>query len=78
MLAASVSQPSWSELRNVPERTESEEIFERYLDSQEIRWERLAEVPHKHPDYRVVHNGQACFFEVKEFDDPRVKPVVGL
>lgn len=58
--------------------TESEEIFERYLCSQGLRWDRVPTTAGKHPDYVVAHNGASCFFEVKEFDDPLKKPVGGF
>lgn len=59
-------------------RTESEEIFERYLDSQNVSWTRVADSPRKHPDYKVEHRQSPCFFEVKEFEDPAVKPIGGF
>ena len=58
--------------------TESEEIFERYLCSQNLQWNRVESPIEKHPDYAVLHNGKSCFFEVKEFDDPLKKPTGGF
>lgn len=63
---------------NASSITESEEVFERYLCSQELQWDRVATTAGRHPDYVVVHNGARCFFEVKEFDDPLKKPVGGF
>lgn len=59
-------------------RTESEEIFERYLDGLNVPWTRVADSPQKHPDYKVEHRHSTCFFEVKEFEDPAVKPSGGF
>jgi hypothetical protein len=59
-------------------RTESEEIFERYLDGQDIAWTRVADSGQKHPDYKVERSGVTCFFEIKEFADPAVKPSGGF
>src|ERR1700722_7096648 len=59
-------------------RTESEEIFERYMDGQNVPWTRVADSIQKHPDYRVEHRNVSCFFEVKEFEDPAVKPNGGF
>jgi len=75
MLTISGNQVTSIKMGSLLERTESERIFEQYLESREIKWERLTDVSYKHPDYRVLHNDQACFFEVKEFDHPPVKPV---
>jgi hypothetical protein len=59
-------------------KTESERIFEQYLDSQGLAWTRLQESDHKRPDYKLEHGRTTCFCEVKEFDDPLVKPVGGF
>ena len=59
-------------------KTESERFFERYLSAQGVAWARVSERDHKHPDYKVEHFEGPCFFEVKEFDDPSVKPVGGF
>ncbi len=59
-------------------RTESEEIFERYLDGQSIAWARVADSQQKRPDYKVERKDVTCFFEVKEFKDPAVKPSGGF
>lgn len=58
--------------------TESEQVFERYLRSQELQWTRVESANGKHPDYSVEYKGKTCFFEVKEFDDPLKKPVGGF
>jgi hypothetical protein len=63
---------------NASSSTESEEVFERYLHGQGLRWGRVETTTAKHPDYVVLHNDTKCFFEVKEFDDPLKKPVGGL
>ncbi|MGB9067653.1 MAG: hypothetical protein WCC21_03705 [Candidatus Acidiferrales bacterium] len=57
------------------EATESEKMFERYLNGQNLAWDRVPETQLKQPDYRVEHNRKPCFFEVKEFSDPATKPV---
>jgi hypothetical protein len=59
-------------------RTESEEIFERYMDGQNVPWTRVADSAQKHPDYKVEHGNVTCYFEVKEFEDPAVKPKGGF
>src|ERR1700739_2438354 len=59
-------------------KTESEEIFERYLDNQKVAWVRVADSDRKHPDYMVKHGELSCFFEVKEFEEPAVKPSGGF
>lgn len=56
-------------------RTESEEKFEQYLTSQNLTWNRLPESNRKQPDYAVKHRDVNCVFEVKEFDEPQVRPV---
>lgn len=55
-------------------RTESEEVFEEYLTSQNLAWKRILEPADKHPDYKVQQGDNLCVFEVKEFDDPAIKP----
>lgn len=55
------------------ETTDSEALFEKYLDNQGIAYERLPELPEleqKQPDYRVQHGDLACVFEVKQLDEP--------
>jgi len=59
-------------------RTESEQIFERYLDGQDIAWTRVADSGQKRPDYKVERSDVTCFFEIKEFADPAVKPSGGF
>lgn len=59
-------------------RTESELAFERYLDIHNIRWTRVPTSTQKQPDYRVDHNSRICLFEVKEFDEPAIKPTGGF
>lgn len=61
--------------RAMETQNESEKIFERYLDSNGFRgkWTYELSMPEKskNPDYLLHHNGQKCFFEVKEL---RKKP----
>ena len=59
-------------------KTESEAIFERYLNSQNLQWDRVPESTLKQPDYKVAHGLTKCLFEVKEFDDPDTKPTGGF
>lgn len=59
-------------------KTQSEAVFEQYFDSQGLRWNRVPESTQKQPDYKVAHGSMTCMFEVKEFDDPRTKPVGGF
>jgi hypothetical protein len=54
--------------------TDSERIFEKYLESQGVAYERLPELPEKQPDYRVQYGDLACVFEVKQFDEPPDRP----
>jgi hypothetical protein len=58
--------------------TESELTFERYLDAQKIEWTRVPTSTQKQPDYRVDHKSGPCLFEVKEFDEPAIKPSGGF
>jgi hypothetical protein len=60
------------------EKTESEEVFERYLEGQQLTWTRLSDPERKYPDYKVQHREMACLFEVKEFDEPAVQPSGGF
>jgi hypothetical protein len=49
--------------------TESERAFQRYMDNRRIAWEFEPEVPgrSKRPDYRIRHEGEEIFLDVKEF-----------
>jgi hypothetical protein len=59
--------------------THSEELFETYLTTQNIRWERVPTASAKRtPDYFIQQNGMSHWFEVKEFDDPKVRPTGGF
>ena len=60
------------------EKTESEKTFERYLESQNLAWDKCADSQKKHPDYKVEHCGLTCLFEIKEFEDPARRPVGGF
>jgi hypothetical protein len=60
------------------EKTESEEVFEHYLSSQSLTWARISDLAAKHPDYKIQHKNDVCLFEVKEFDEPDVKPSGGF
>jgi len=59
-------------------KTESEAAFERYLDTQNIRWTPVPTSAQKQPDYKVEHRSRTCLFEVKEFDDPAIVPSGGF
>jgi len=59
-------------------RTESEDKFERYLTTEHLTWTRIPESTQKQPDYSVQHGETICVFEVKEFDEPGVRPVGGF
>jgi hypothetical protein len=58
-------------------RTESEEKFEQYLTAEDLAWSRIPGSTRKQPDYSVQHRETTCVFEVKEFDEPQVRPVGG-
>ena len=64
----------------VSAKTHSEDLFEAYLEAQGISPDREPNIPGKakHPDYRAQHGRQVVWFEVKEFDDPRTKPMNGF
>jgi len=66
-----------SNVLNQDARTESEAVFERYLQAQGLKWMPIPTSDQKQPDYKVEHNGMICVFEVKEFDDPDPKPSGG-
>ncbi|MBZ5489832.1 MAG: hypothetical protein LAO76_02750 [Acidobacteriia bacterium] len=57
-------------------KTQSELVFEQYLESQNLNWSRIPESSRKQPDYRITQE-LTCVFEVKEFADPKIKPVGG-
>jgi hypothetical protein len=59
-------------------KTQSEVLFEQYLKSQNLKWNRIAESGQKQPDYKVAHGPMTCAFEVKEFADPEIKPTGGF
>ena len=58
--------------------TESENVFERYLNGQNIAWQKFPESNRKHPDYQVEYGRTTCLFEIKEFEDPAIKPSTGF
>src|SRR5882762_10377893 len=60
--------------------THSESLFQAYLDASDVRWEHepIVEGKSKRPDYLVRWGGKPCWFEIKEFDDPRVKATRGF
>ena len=60
------------------EKTESEGVFERFLEGHQLRWTRLSDPERKHPDYKVQHGDISCLFEVKEFGNPAVQPSGGF
>jgi len=57
--------------------TKGEELFERYLHSQELHWEYESLPGQKRPDYVIQHHTGRCIFEVKDFDDPKPRPTDG-
>lgn len=59
-------------------KTESEKTFEQYLGGQNLMWARFPDTQEKHPDYKVEHGRLTCLFEIKEFEDPKNKPVGGF
>jgi hypothetical protein len=61
-------------MMQISAKTESEETFEIYLDSQNVKWSRIPTSDQKTPDYRVEHRESVSVFEVKEFDNPTVIP----
>ena len=77
----SVTGPS-AEAEDVVElvsgKTESEHLFERYLDSRGLRWAYEAHAGRKQPDYLIRLGPETCICEVKEFDDPDPKPTGGF
>jgi hypothetical protein len=58
--------------------TESEKVFDQYLEGQKLKWTRLPEADSPQPDYAVRYEGEECLFEVKEFGDPATEPVRGF
>lgn len=63
---------------SIARKTESEERFETYLTGLNLVWQRVAQGQDQTPDYRITHGKAACFFEVKEFNNPEVPPVGGF
>ena len=59
-------------------KTESEKAFERYLDTLNVKWSPVAPSAQKQPDYKIEHRSGICLFEVKEFDEPAIKPTGGF
>jgi hypothetical protein len=62
------------------EITHSESLIQDYLDRNGVVWEREPGLPGKakRPDYLIHSEGRPCWLEVKEFDDPEVKPKGGF
>lgn len=58
-------------------KTESEGMFERYLEAQGLKWACIPTSDQKQPDYKIEHDARTCVFEVKEFNDPVPKPSGG-
>lgn len=60
--------------------THSEVLFKTYLEARGIGPDYEPDVPGKtkRPDFRVQYGGQSVWFEVKEFDDPAVRPTSGF
>jgi hypothetical protein len=63
-------------------RNESEKLFEQYLDSNGFngKWTYEPQIPRKSkkPDYLLYHDGQECFFEVKEMRKKPDEPTEGI
>jgi hypothetical protein len=64
----------FAEDHHVSVKTQSEAVFEQYLESQNLQWARIPESNQRQPDYKTAHGPTTCIFEVKEFDDPETKP----
>ncbi len=50
-------------------KTKSETIFEEFCNSNNIRWEKIAECDQPTPDYKVVLNAETVIVEVKQIDE---------
>jgi hypothetical protein len=59
-------------------QTESENIFERYLEERNLAWNRVPTSNEPRPDYQVQYGDITCLFEVKEFNDPATMPLGGF
>lgn len=59
-------------------KTESENVFEQYLQAHGLNWTPIPTSDQKQPDYKVEYDTRTCVFEVKEFDDPATKPSGGF
>lgn len=56
-------------------KTQSETLFEQYLESQNLKWDRIPEGNDRQPDYKIAHGTRTCVFEVKEFDvETKISP----
>lgn len=59
-------------------QTESENIFERYLEERNLAWNRVPTSNEPRPDYHVQHGDITCLFEVKQFNDSVTMPLGGF
>ena len=55
----------------------SEQLFESYLDSQDLRWEYEPDFGSKRPDYLLTDSAGQCVVEVEELLCPNPVPTVG-
>src|SRR5258708_38807083 len=56
----------------------AEQLFESYLQTQELDWEYEPEFDGKHPDYLVSYSGGQCVLEVESLIDPNPRPKSGF
>ncbi len=59
-------------------QTESEKVFEQYVEEQKLTWSRVPTSNLPTPDYKVQHGNMTCLFEVKEFNNPSSIPSGGF
>ncbi len=62
----------------MPGQTESEKVFERYVEDQNLTWSRIPTSNLPTPDYKIQHGTITCLFEVKEFNNPSKIPSGGF
>jgi hypothetical protein len=55
-------------------QTESEKVFERYLQEHNLVWSRIPTSNRPQADYKVQYSNTACLVEVKEFNHPTSIP----
>ncbi|MFZ3122802.1 MAG: hypothetical protein WA104_05500 [Thermodesulfovibrionales bacterium] len=49
-------------------KPEAETVFERFCNSNNIKWEKIKEGENAAPDYKVFFNGDIVYIEVKQID----------